>query len=789
MPTTERVRDPAVEEEFLGAIYKGGELLASGKIVEAREHLEKAHDLDPANEKVQNLLGLTYFKLGLFDRANQVYGKLVNENPTDATLRVNLGLVYLKTNNLEHAIREFKAATDLDPAHKKAHNYLGLVFAQQGEYEKAQGHFVLAGSEQMAEKMGRAISTQSSPSTVVSAEEMQSSPSSVQGVPRQTTQNIVIGEEAKTSSEAGLDSDWGAQLKSPGEEAEASVFPMGEMGEGGSPVEELVVLDAVVDATDDVVETSVPSGPAPAWLTADSAESSMEAAWAATAHEVPAEAQAEVQVPLGAQDPRWEEAAPPVNDAAWSSTELPPVEAIPQSPAADDAAWSAVEAPLPSSVADPSWAGGTTPISNDDAWAGTEAEVPLTNDVSWTEAEAPIPLPGGARGWAGAQSPLPTNPAMSSNDGAWAGAHSALPTSSTASNEVAWAGAQSPLPMSEAAWAEAHNEKLAEPAPEWAPEAQVEENTGPNETDWSDVGTSDTPAPADGWSTAMGPAASWEATPDSDNAQQVAEIERAAHLAATEEPPFIEAHVEPSGPMSAVSITVEEPVEMSRPEVPPGYQALSSMRLMDWGAAGAWAHATGDGPFHVGPEGLAVAVSGEILVRMGGLIAVTGSLTCVPENRRRHGRPTHESFGLGPTQMQRVSGQGMIYLEMTRAAFHAIDLTDQDGVNFDDDGAYIREELVFGFEESVSFENGRLTDSNLFIDLAHLKGNGRVLLELEGTLRSMQIPDGAPMMVPVDRLVGWFGRVTPRLVAFGGRGAIELTGQGYALLGSPGERA
>ena len=137
MPTSLRGRDPAVEEEFLGALYKGGELLASGKIVEAREHLEKAHGLAPKNEKAQNLLGLAYFKLGLFDQASAVYEGLVNENPTDATLRVNLGLVYLKTNNLERCVKEFETATDLEPTHKKAHNYLGLALAQQGTYAKA----------------------------------------------------------------------------------------------------------------------------------------------------------------------------------------------------------------------------------------------------------------------------------------------------------------------------------------------------------------------------------------------------------------------------------------------------------------------------------------------------------------------------------------------------------------------------------------------------------------------------------------------------------------------------
>jgi uncharacterized protein (AIM24 family) len=134
-----------------------------------------------------------------------------------------------------------------------------------------------------------------------------------------------------------------------------------------------------------------------------------------------------------------------------------------------------------------------------------------------------------------------------------------------------------------------------------------------------------------------------------------------------------------------------------------------------------------------------------------------------------------------------VKGNGMLYLEPGRSKFHAVDLADQNGVNIDDDGAYLREELVFAFEEAISFDNGKLTSDGQSLELAHLKGNGRVLLQLDGTLRAMPIPLGAPMVVPLQRIVGWFGRVTPRLMGFGGRGAIELTGEGYALLGTPSE--
>jgi Flp pilus assembly protein TadD len=157
MASIARGPEATAEDDFLGALYKGGELLAAGKIIEAREHLEKAHGLEPKNEKAQNLLGLTYFKLGLFDDAARVYELLVRENPVDPTLRVNLGLVYLKTNALERCIKEFETATDLDPGHQKAHNYLGLALAQAGEYAKAREHFHAAGSEAMAEKMTKAL--------------------------------------------------------------------------------------------------------------------------------------------------------------------------------------------------------------------------------------------------------------------------------------------------------------------------------------------------------------------------------------------------------------------------------------------------------------------------------------------------------------------------------------------------------------------------------------------------------------------------------------------------------
>lgn len=799
MPTSTRGRDPAREEEFLGALYKGGELLAAGNLAEAKTHLEKAHELNPKNEKAQNLLGLTYFKLGDYPQASAVYSKLVDDNPTDATLRVNLGLVFLKTNDLERCVHEFETATDLEPTHKKAHNYLGLALAQQGNYVKAKEHFEHAGSDAMIEKMTRAIAAQQAatatavephtPMTVRlgDAEETPPPPAiapvaaaPAENPPYTESESIevmtdeelpsdvyVVPEDAQAASPppeaANLSSDWGAQLDAP------------------PPVEEMPVLDAEISTSgvtnipieEAEVPPPAPSTPTPAWLTMEAAEASRitetqttewvtesvegvpppdggESVPQAMVEDIAAGVSAEEAPsyddtsPLPSSDSDSFAAAPATSDdESWASAQA---EEVPSAP--DDDSWAtgataqqpetteveavAASEALPATPDDDSWATGatasaeTTEVAAEPSWAPVEAEAPLTaEEPSWSTEAAPAEEPA----------PLPAEaPAWSSSEAAPLEAEAPSEPLSTSADDDSWAtGAASaepaaePLPSNDDSWASGAT-------------AQVEEAA----TDDALLGASKDDA-------------SWSAP----------------------------------APSAPLPITVEEPEAPPPPpaEAPAGYAPMAPQRLVDLGASSSgWVQDASTGPFHLSSDGLAVTVSGEMLLRMEGLVAVVGSVEVKPENRRRRGRATQEPFGKDGLQLQRVAGHGTVYLEPGKAKFHAVDLTDHNGVKIDDDGAYLREEYVFAFEEPVSFENGRLTSDSQLLELVHLKGTGRVLLQLDGNLRAMPIPVAAPLVVPLHRVVGWFGRVTPRLTGFGGRGAVELTGEGYALLGAPPER-
>ena len=143
--TLEEETEDEIDDDFLYHLYQEGELLQAGKMDEARAQLEKAFAIKPRNARGQNLLGLVYFKLGLFARAIEIYRGLVERFPRDVTLRVNLAMVYLKAGMLPEAGMELEAAIEIQPGHEKAHRTLGLLRLRQGKKDEAREHFSRAG--------------------------------------------------------------------------------------------------------------------------------------------------------------------------------------------------------------------------------------------------------------------------------------------------------------------------------------------------------------------------------------------------------------------------------------------------------------------------------------------------------------------------------------------------------------------------------------------------------------------------------------------------------------------
>lgn len=181
---------------------------------------------------------------------------------------------------------------------------------------------------------------------------------------------------------------------------------------------------------------------------------------------------------------------------------------------------------------------------------------------------------------------------------------------------------------------------------------------------------------------------------------------------------------------------------------------------------------------------LTVAVQGDVLVRSKGLVAVRGSVRLAPEMKRFRGKATDKPFGDGAERMMRATGEGALLFRTGGQRITAVELAGESG--------YFREEAIFGFEDALAYENGRVA-SRLGIDLnlVHLRGRGRFLLSSTGELAALPVSADAPLRVPLPVLAGWTGTVTPRVAPLA-EGAdpgdaaaalvVELSGDGKVLL-------
>jgi len=144
-------------EDFLFHLYRGSELLQDNCVSEAKEELELALRVQPQDIEGQGLLGVVYFRLGLYPRAQEIYQDIIRVRPEEISPRVNLALCYLKTGQSQSARDCLEEVTARVPEHVRAWGYLGLVHERLGDFEKARSAFERAGQPHLVRRMQQLI--------------------------------------------------------------------------------------------------------------------------------------------------------------------------------------------------------------------------------------------------------------------------------------------------------------------------------------------------------------------------------------------------------------------------------------------------------------------------------------------------------------------------------------------------------------------------------------------------------------------------------------------------------
>ena len=188
----------------------------------------------------------------------------------------------------------------------------------------------------------------------------------------------------------------------------------------------------------------------------------------------------------------------------------------------------------------------------------------------------------------------------------------------------------------------------------------------------------------------------------------------------------------------------------------------------------------GDAPFEIGAGGvLIVRVNERVLSRTEEVVVSCGDLGFEPATRRVRGAATGDLFGDGDKNLFIVTGKGYLVAAAAGQVFTAVAL--------DDDILYLRETLVFAFEDQLRWENGNVPGSSGQMHVVQFRGTGCVVVRTRRPLLSLKLAAERVVYVEASVLAGWIGRVVPRLVtpAAGGKSSapfVECAGEGVVLI-------
>jgi Flp pilus assembly protein TadD len=228
--------------------------------------------------------------------------------------------------------------------------------------------------------------------------------------------------------------------------------------------------------------------------------------------------------------------------------------------------------------------------------------------------------------------------------------------------------------------------------------------------------------------------------------------------------------VEVASPSSAASGTGTRVGWGSTPPVPLSQLATELLVRPD----------DGDEPFEVTAAGaLVIRVKERVLTRLDGIHVTGGELEYEPTTRRSRGHQTEEKFDFGGSRMHAVSGAGYLIAVPGDKSFTAVSL--------DDDIFYLREDLVFAFEDTLRWENGNVPGLRGKLPVVQFRGDGAIAIRTTEPLVRVKLPAQGVLLVAAMRLAGWIGRVIPRAVVPPtdgpmGEVCVECTGEGVVLI-------
>ncbi len=201
---------------------------------------------------------------------------------------------------------------------------------------------------------------------------------------------------------------------------------------------------------------------------------------------------------------------------------------------------------------------------------------------------------------------------------------------------------------------------------------------------------------------------------------------------------------------------------------------------------------SGDGVASLHPTGVVIVgvdPDRAFAARLDSLRVVVGQASTRALFRRTRDADTNEVLGGIGSPIVRVSGASELVMGPRPQRALAV-------VSVDGETACIREDMLLGFDLRLAYESLRLAfdpdaggarPATEGVSAVQLRGDGAVVLEIEGKLASIASSPSKPLLVRREWLVGWVGKLAPRPLQAGQslnghRGLVSFSGEGTVLV-------
>jgi uncharacterized protein (AIM24 family) len=161
-----------------------------------------------------------------------------------------------------------------------------------------------------------------------------------------------------------------------------------------------------------------------------------------------------------------------------------------------------------------------------------------------------------------------------------------------------------------------------------------------------------------------------------------------------------------------------------------------------------------------------------------------GGFKTTPLMRRMRNRSLDEPLGGADAPLVSLAGGGRVALGPARADEILI------AFRMDGDFLFLREAVLVGFDESLTYENGRLAAfEGEAVALVQLRGRGGVVLGATGAIVTTEVGADHSAVLARESVLGWAGRLLPRELSpdeapGGARGLISFAGDGTVFAGA-----